>query len=152
MCIATEVEGIKKEILTNGPVLGQMTPFTDMLTYSDGIYSRTQDAFRFQGQHVVKVIGWESPEEGESYWIVENQWGPEWGDRGYAKIASDGETSLDFFALGFALYPKTMAEAYLEQQQQNIQMQEMDSGFGDDLDMDVDQFFTEEEEIVDEEL
>ncbi len=67
-------------------------------------------------------------------------------------MSSDGETSLDFFALSFAIYPKTMAEAYLEQQQANIQMQEMDSGFGDDLDLDVDQFFTEEEEVFDEEL
>ncbi len=41
MCIAAEVEGIKKEIMTNGPVLGQITPYTDMLTYSDGVYSRT---------------------------------------------------------------------------------------------------------------
>ena len=137
--------------MTNGPVLGQLNPFTDMLTYSEGVYTRTQDSFRFPGQHIFKILGWEASPDGESYWIVENQWGPDWGDNGYAKIASNGETTLDFYALGFAMYPKTMAEAYMEQQQQNIQMQEMDSGFGDDLDMDVDQFFGDEE-IIDEEL
>jgi hypothetical protein len=45
-----------------------------------------------------------------------------------------------------------MAEAYIEQQQHNLNMQSNDSGFGDDLEMDVDQFFTEEEEVIDEEL
>jgi hypothetical protein len=60
MCLASEVEGIKKEILTNGPVLGQINPFTDLLTYSDGIYQRTQEAFRFQGNHIFKIVGWES--------------------------------------------------------------------------------------------
>jgi len=62
-CIATEADGIKKEIMTNGPVLAQLSPYTDMLTYSDGIYSRTNDAFKFQGSHVFKILGWEdSPE------------------------------------------------------------------------------------------
>ena len=71
-CIAAEVDGIKKEIMTNGPVLAQLNPFTDMLTYSDGVYTRTQDAFRFPGQHIFKILGWEASPDGESYWIVEN--------------------------------------------------------------------------------
>jgi len=40
-CIASETDGIKKEILANGPVLGQLNPYTDLLTYSEGVYSRT---------------------------------------------------------------------------------------------------------------
>ena len=46
-CFAQDVDNIKKEIMTNGPVLGQISPYTDMLTYSEGIYSRTNDAFKF---------------------------------------------------------------------------------------------------------
>lgn len=63
-CLATEINGIKKEILTNGPVLGQLTPYTDFLTYKEGTYSRTADAFKFNGNHVVKVLGWENTPDG----------------------------------------------------------------------------------------
>lgn len=91
--------------MTNGPVLGQISPFTDFLTYSEGIYSRTSEAFKYNGNHVLKVIGWESSPEGGSHWIVENTWGQDWGENGYAKIASQGETSLDFFGLGLAVHP-----------------------------------------------
>ena len=47
-CISQK-ENIKREIFQNGPVVGQITPFTDMLAYSDGVYHKTQDAFKFQG-------------------------------------------------------------------------------------------------------
>ena len=114
-CFAQDIDNIKKEILTNGPVLGQINPFTDMLTYSGGIYSRTNEAFKFQGNHIFKVLGWETTPENGSYWIVENSWGADWGENGYARIASAGETTLDFYAVSFAMYPKTMAEYYEEQ-------------------------------------
>ena len=114
-CLAQEIDGIKREILTSGPVIGQLNPYTDMLTYSNGIYSRTQEAFRFQGNHLFKIVGWESTPDGNSSWIVENTWGTDWGENGYARIASFGETSLDFYALSFAMYPLTMAEYYEQQ-------------------------------------
>ena len=112
-CIATDVDGIKKEILKNGPALGQLTPNTDFLTYKEGIYSKTQESFRFQGQHIVKVVGWETLPDDSMAWIVENSWGEDWGDGGYARVASgNGETTLDFYALSLSVYPKTMAEYY----------------------------------------
>jgi cathepsin B len=58
-CLAQEDIGIKKEILKNGPVVAQMTVFTDFLTYKDGVYHRTEDAFKFNGQHIVKIVGWD---------------------------------------------------------------------------------------------
>lgn len=134
--------------MTNGPVLGQINPFTDMLTYSGGIYSRTNEAFKFQGNHIFKVLGWETTPENGSYWIVENTWGADWGENGYARIASSGETTLDFYAISFAIYPKTMAEYYEEQQvfgQQNIvdPYEGMDL---DDLQGDVEQIYLNDEE------
>lgn len=102
--------------MSNGPVVGQLNPYTDLLTYSEGVYSRTNDAFRFQGNHIFKIVGWQSSPESGSVWIVENSWGSDWGEDGYARIASSGETSLDFYAISFAIYPKTMSEYYEEQQ------------------------------------
>lgn len=40
----------------------------------------------------MKIVGWEDSEEEGSHWIVENTWGLDWGDKGYAKIAGGGET------------------------------------------------------------
>jgi len=115
-----------------------MNPHTDLLTYSKGVYQRVEGSFRFQGNHVVKVLGWETSPDGSSYWIVENTWGSDWGEDGYARIASGGETSLDFYALGFTIYPKTMADLYAEQMaSQTINMDQFSGDF-DDLDEDID--------------
>jgi len=114
-CLAQTAEGIKKEILTNGPVVGQITPNTDFLTYHDGIYARSQDSFRFNGNHVLKVVGWEKQADDSDAWIVMNTWGEEWGDQGYAKIHGNGETSLDFYAISMSTYPLTMADYYQQQ-------------------------------------
>lgn len=40
-CIAEGSEGVKREILKNGPVLAMLQVHTDLLTYSDGVYFRT---------------------------------------------------------------------------------------------------------------
>ena len=37
-CFAQGIEGVKAEIIANGPVLAQISPQTDFLTYSDGVY------------------------------------------------------------------------------------------------------------------
>ena len=58
----------------------------------------------------MKIIGWDSSPEGGDHWIVENTWGTDWGENGYARIASSGDTTLDFYALSFFIYPKSIAE------------------------------------------
>lgn len=124
-CLAQDDVGIKKEIMKNGPVIAQMVVFTDFLTYKDGIYHRTDDAFKFNGQHIVKILGWERQADGQEYWLVENTWGADWGENGYVRIlASDKSTQLDFFALGVAVYPYTMAEYYTMQEEMNKRKQD----------------------------
>ena len=116
-CLAQDDTGIKKEILKNGPVVAQMTIYTDFLTYKQGVYHRTDDSFKFNGQHIVKIVGWDRQADSNDYWIVENSWGSDWGENGYVHVlASDKSTQLDFFALGLAVYPYTMAEYYAQQQ------------------------------------
>ncbi len=117
-CLAQDDKGIKKEILKNGPVIAQMTIYTDFLTYKDGVYHRTEDAFKFNGQHIVKIIGWDRQGEGNDYWIVENSFGNDWGEAGYFKVsATDKSTQLDFYAIGVAIYPYTLGEYYAMQEQ-----------------------------------
>lgn len=125
-CLAQEMDGVKREILKNGPVIAQMSVATDFLTYKEGIYHRTQDSFKFPGNHIVKVVGWEMGDEdgGQSYWIAQNVWGSDWGEEGFVKITM-GETMLDSFAIGFAAYPMTMADYYAQQQGSQQQQEQM---------------------------
>lgn len=87
------------------------------MTYKNGIYHRTEDAFKFNGNLIVKIIGWESSEGGQSYWIVENNWGADWGEDGYFKaMMQDKSLTLDFYAIGLAVYPMTLNEYYVMQE------------------------------------
>ena len=90
-----------------------MVVFTDFLTYKEGLYHRTEDSFKFNGQHIVKILGWDKSSEGNEFWLIENVWGEDWGENGFAKIlAQDKSTMLDFFAIGVSAYPMTMSEYY----------------------------------------
>lgn len=126
-CLAEKVEGVKREILKNGPVLAMVQPFTDFLTYSEGVYMRTQDSFKYAGYHIVKVIGWTNIKEND-VWIIENTWGPDWGQKGFGKIASGTDSLIDQFAIGFAMMPipQAMVETYRRQQEAQMQMQEFE--------------------------
>jgi len=57
-CIAIQPENLQREIYKNGPIVGQMVPYTDFLAYKEGTYHRTDSAFKFNGNHVVKIVGW----------------------------------------------------------------------------------------------
>ncbi len=123
-CLAIEEDGIKKEILKNGPVIAQMTVFTDFLVYKEGLYHRTEDSFKFNGMQIVKIVGWDKREDGNDYWVVQNSFGADWGEDGFVRVlAQDKSTGLDSFALGVAVYPMTMAEYYDMQENFNIQTQ-----------------------------
>ena len=62
---------------------------------------------------MVKIVGWETLPDETQAWIVENTWGEDWGENGFAKISSgQGETTLDFYAIALSAYPLTMAEYY----------------------------------------
>merc|ERR1712061_498907 len=40
--------------------------------------------------HAVKIIGW-GVMEGKSYWLIENSWGEDWGENGYAKVIAGAD-------------------------------------------------------------
>merc|ERR1719291_946489 len=66
------------------------------LVYSSGLYQEMPTATQLSAAnrqrliHMVKIVGWGSM-EGKSYWLIENSWGPDWGEGGYAKILAGGD-------------------------------------------------------------
>jgi len=65
----------------------------------------------------VKILGWGKSLDDSTEWIIENTWGSDWGEKGYAKISSGkGDTNIESHAIGFAINHLTNADLYEEQQ------------------------------------
>lgn len=85
-----------------------MVPYTDFLAYKEGTYHRTQESFKFNGYHLVKIVGWNKAMDGSTEWIVENSWGEDWGEKGYVRMMGGrGDTMIDQYALGVTVFPYT---------------------------------------------
>eukprot|EP00922_Rhytidocystis_sp_ex-Travisia-forbesii_P043232 GHVS01064547.1.p1 GENE.GHVS01064547.1~~GHVS01064547.1.p1 ORF type:complete len:485 (+),score=75.34 GHVS01064547.1:32-1486(+) len=91
-CRVSGERAIMGEIYAHGPVVGLVMLLDDFMVYSSGVYASLKTAKRLLDSeknlvmHAVKLIGWGS-ERGHPYWLVENSFGSEWGDRGFAKIS-----------------------------------------------------------------
>lgn len=45
------------------------------------------------GGHAIKIVGW-GKQDDIDYWIIENSWGEQWGEKGYFRIKF-GECNVD---------------------------------------------------------
>jgi cathepsin B len=109
-CIASTPEGIKREILKNGPVIAVMPVYRDFLVYKAGVYQVLEGTSKFQGGHAVKIIGWGTDKDiNEDYWIIENTWGSDWGVNGFAHVAI-GQKQLYLDEFTIAISPKYEVE------------------------------------------
>lgn len=89
------VETIKEMLVTGGPIHTGFTVYEDFMQYKSGIYQHTSGSSL--GGHAVVIIGYGS-ENGINYWIIQNSWGPEWGEQGYFRIKM-GEVGIDSYAV-----------------------------------------------------
>jgi cathepsin B len=81
--ISDDVDQIRTEILTNGPVEATFDVYEDFLTYKSGVY--THQSGDLVGGHAVRFIGWGTL-NGVDYWLVANSWNEYWGDNGLFMI------------------------------------------------------------------
>ncbi len=70
-----------KRALMNGPVTAWFHEHSEFEEYSSGVYKCEGD---YIGDHFVLLIGWD---DSDNAWIAKNNWGTDWGDGGYFKIA-----------------------------------------------------------------
>lgn len=146
-CISFQEENIKREIVKNGPVVSQMVPYTDFLAYKSGMYHRTQDSFKFNGQHIVKIVGWSRSMDGRTEWIVENTWGEDWGEDGYARmLGGQGDSQVDLYTIGPSVLPYNMYD-YHSMQNMMDAANEGEEGQEDEEEINMDEL---EQEVVEE--
>ena len=60
---------------------------TGWVSYQGGVFSCPSNA---EVNHAVLLIGYT-----ETYWIVKNQWGEQWGENGYMRITRNRENSAN---------------------------------------------------------
>jgi len=76
-------EDMMRDLYTNGPMSLSIELKEDFLVYKSGVYVYTKGGD--VGGHAVNLFGW-GEENGEKYWLIQNEWNPTWGEGGYAKI------------------------------------------------------------------
>lgn len=91
-----------KEAVAMGPVSIAIEADTRYFqSYSGGILTSTSCGTTLD--HGVLIVGYGS-ENGQKYWIVKNSWGPNWGEKGYVRIARSDSTN-DPGICGIAMEP-----------------------------------------------
>jgi cathepsin B len=104
-CVLFGEDDIKRDIMNNGPVVAATQVHVDFLTYKNGVYTKSEEVARFSGFQTIKILGWgvesgseTEPNKGNKYWIIQNSWGEDWGENGYARISMGQELMFDQYA------------------------------------------------------
>lgn len=90
------VAEIMVDLHKNGPIVVSFEPASDFMFYAGGIFAQPQVGVPApysanfaeweQTDHSVLLVGW-GEELGQKYWVVQNSWGTDWGEKGYFRIA-----------------------------------------------------------------
>ena len=100
--VPSDVDAIKTELMTNGPIEVAFTVYEDFMTYKSGIYQHVEG--KALGGHAVKLVGW-GVEDGIEYWKIANSWNETWGEDGYFRIIA-GKDECGIESRGVAGIPK----------------------------------------------
>ncbi len=87
-----DVDRIKQEIISGGPIACRMRVYEDFIYYNSGIYQYQWG--NYLGGHCVNIVGW-GTSGGTNYWICKNSWGTtSWGTLGGWFLIKMGEVEI----------------------------------------------------------
>eukprot|EP00931_Biecheleriopsis_adriatica_P003797 TRINITY_DN105556_c0_g1_i1.p1 TRINITY_DN105556_c0_g1~~TRINITY_DN105556_c0_g1_i1.p1 ORF type:complete len:513 (-),score=103.41 TRINITY_DN105556_c0_g1_i1:18-1556(-) len=80
--------------LQKGPLVVSFEPKSDILYYEGGIYSSSphQRTEWEPVDHAVLLVGY-GTEKGQKYWLLQNSWGDDWGEKGFFRMARGEDES-----------------------------------------------------------
>jgi len=85
----SSVYAIMDELHKNGPMVVSFEPSDEFMYYAGGIYVSKPTKLNMGWQkvdHAVLLVGW-GEEFDQKYWLVQNSWGTDWGEKGFFRIA-----------------------------------------------------------------
>jgi C1A family cysteine protease len=98
-----DVTGLKKAIAITPVSVGIEVQY-DFQMYTGGIYTSDDSSCGKQLNHGVLAVGFNDEDE-TPYFIVKNSWGPDWGEKGYIRIASGSGSGTCGIANKYDVYP-----------------------------------------------
>lgn len=105
-----------REVARSGPIVVSFEPKADIMYYSGGIYSSTenQHAEWEQVDHAVLLVGY-GEENGKKYWVLQNSWGDNWGEDGFFRMArGTDESGVESIAVAADVTEDTRPSVLLE--------------------------------------
>ncbi|PHT57631.1 hypothetical protein T459_35398 [Capsicum annuum] len=78
-------------VLMHQPIVGAIKVYEDFVHFKgEEVYMGPvgDEVAVDLGVHSILIIGW-GIKNGKEYFVIKNQWGDEWGDKGYAKVRRD---------------------------------------------------------------
>ncbi len=92
MTSLTTATEIMQEVVRGGPRVVPMSIYEDFYSYKSGIYTHVSGYY--QGGHAMKMLGYGYTDKDELYWILQNQWGSGWGEKGFINVLA-GQIGID---------------------------------------------------------
>ena len=86
-----------KTALQNGPVAAIINVYTDFYYYKSGTYKHVYGDL--QGRHAVVIAGYNDT---GGYWIIQNSWGMDWGETGFANVAY-GQIGIEDYVMALSV-------------------------------------------------
>jgi len=86
--IPNDVDAIKAEVYSRGPISCGIDATAGLESYKGGIYSELNTHPSIN--HIISIVGWgvDPTNSTNAYWIVRNSWGTPWGEDGFFRIVS----------------------------------------------------------------
>lgn len=75
---------VKAQLAVAGPVTGEMYASPAFQHYDGGVFECTYADGGEESNHAVVVVGYDDAEQA---WLIQNSWGPDWGEAGFAWVA-----------------------------------------------------------------
>jgi C1A family cysteine protease len=96
----TNIDKMKENLMKFGPIQGAFSVYQSFYDFFDkhptGVYF-LDPVGEPLGGHTSKIIGWgtltneptskPNPPKGTEFWILQNTWGKDWGDKGFYRVA-----------------------------------------------------------------